>query len=171
MSREQGHHLLICFILTILVVTGIFLGIHFNWALVIAISMIPVIIYEIYRIEGFFTKVVSFLCLFLILAEIFVIVNNSMVDLSRITFNLFKSIPLFHGKIQAALIVPILLVILCLFLFKRTAGFYTQWLSILILLASIALFYTSNPKFFKGIINPGNAQETVEKKIQEKIPD
>ena len=171
MPREQRHAVIICIILSIIAGLGIFLGIYLKWALIVAIAMIPAVIYEVYRTEGFFTKVVSFLCLLIVLAEIFVIVTHSTVDLSKISGNFLKSIPFLHENIQAAFIGPILLVILCLFLFKRTAGIYTQWLSIIILVSSIALFYTSNPEFFSGIINSGNVQETIKKEIKNKIPD
>ncbi|MBN2040802.1 MAG: hypothetical protein JW864_12235 [Spirochaetes bacterium] len=171
MPKEYKHALLISTVLTIVAGIGVFTGVYFKWALIIAIAMIPAVVYEIYRTEGFFSKIVSFLCLFIILAEIFAIITHSMVDLSRITGNHFQSVSFLHEKTQAAFIGTVLLIILCLLLFKRTRGFYTQWLSVLILLSSIGLFFASNPDFSSSIANSENAREIIKKEIKNNIPD
>lgn len=171
MPKEQKYAGLICIILSIVAGIGILAGIFFKWPLIITITAIPAIVYEIYRTEGFFTKIVSFLCLIIVLAVIFTTVTDSMLDLSKISDGISKSIPALHESMQAAILGPILLVILSIFLFKRTSGFYTKWLSIIILMSSLALFYTGNTKFFTGIFNSGNVQERVKKGIKSKLSE
>jgi hypothetical protein len=169
MPKEHKHATLICAILTIIALIAIAAGIYFSKPLIIVIVMLPAVIYELYRTEGIYTKFFSFLCLLIVLAEIYAVATGLTVDISKTAGGILKSIPGLSGSIKAGLIGPVILVILSVFLFRRTAGIYTKWLSVIIVLTSAALFYTIDPGFFAHLFKSETIQENIKKEIGNKI--
>ena len=56
MARSTKNATLICVIVTILALVGIVLGIKFDSMLITMFLLLPAIIYEVYRVEGKFTR-------------------------------------------------------------------------------------------------------------------
>ncbi len=168
MAREYKNAGIICIAISIIAVLGIFLGIKFNKPLIIALVMLPAVIYEVYRTEGVYTKIASWLSLTVVVAEAYVIIAGITIDLSPILGESLKSFSI-TGRVHAGLIGPVALVILALYLFKNTAGIYTRWLSIIILVSSIALFYAINPEIILGLLQSSDIKESIKKGVQNKI--
>ncbi len=166
MAKEYKNAGLTCIIITIIAGLGILAGIFFSKPLIIALAMLPAVVYEVYRTEGFFTKIASLLSLVVLLAEGYVIITGFTVDLANINFSFLKNLPVPAGHIQAGLIGPIILVLISLFLLRRTGGKYTRWISFIILISSVALFYTIDPAFITALLNKGNVENSIKKGIQ-----
>lgn len=152
MAKEYKYASIICAGITCLAAAGIVVGIWNSKPLVTAVGIIPAILYEIYRTEGVFTRLASWMLLIVILAAIYGMYNNIMIDIVPY-ISKFIAFPVSSKLIPAALLAPVMLVVLAVFLFRRTAGIYTRWLAIVILITSIALFYCIDPGFIKNVIS------------------
>lgn len=169
MAKEYKHAVWICLALSIIAAAGIVAGILLAKPMIIAIVLIPVIAYEVYRTEGVFTTLASWGALGIVFLEIYAIVSG-------ITFNIQELIPVninipgtLGANLPAALIGPVILVILSVYLFKQTAGMYTRWLSVIILITSVALFYTIDPQLMGNIFNSPDLQKEINEGIQRNI--
>ena len=78
MAKDYKHATLICGIITILALIGIVAGILLKKPLIIIIAMVPAAGYEVYRTEGFMTRLASIGILALVIGEIFLIVANQI---------------------------------------------------------------------------------------------
>ncbi len=166
MAKEYKHAVWICLALSIIAAAGIAAGIVLAMPLIIAIVLVPVIAYEAYRTEGVFTKLAAWGALVIICLEIYAIISG-------ITFNIQGLIPVnfnipgtLGANLPAALIGPVILVILAVYLFKQTAGMYTRWLSVIILVTSIALFYAVDPQLPGNILNSHDLQKEINEGVQ-----
>lgn len=169
MAKEYKHAIWICLALSIIAAAGIAAGILLEKPLIIAIVLVPVIAYESYRTEGVFTKLASWGALVIICLEIYAIISG-------ITFNIQGLIPVnfnipgtLGANLPAALIGPVILVILSVYLFKQTAGMYTRWLSIIILVTSVALFYAVDPQLLGSLFNSQDLQREINEGIKRNI--
>ncbi|MBN2403021.1 MAG: hypothetical protein JXN64_11560 [Spirochaetes bacterium] len=158
--KEHKYAVLICTSISIIAILGIISGIIINKPLITASIILPAVIYELYITKGIFAKAISLLLLIVLLAEIYAIITTISVDLSAMTGGLFTSL------INASLIGPVIIIILTIYLLRRTNGIYNKWLSIIILLSSIVLFY-----LIFGVIIPDtpkipDALESIENTIQ-----
>lgn len=156
MAREQKNAVLICLILSLTALAGIFTGISFKKPVLIIILMLPSVIYEVYRTEGIFTRLSSLAILGILFAEIILIVGKINMDLVKFagksgikTGNL--NFPNIDIKTAGAAVTAML----ALFLLRRTGGRYTIWLAVIILISSIALVYSLNQELFQSILNSG----------------
>lgn len=168
MSKETRYPVIICIILTIIAVIGIILGIWMKKPVIIAWVLLPAAIYESVRTEGVFTRLASWGSLVIVAIEIYVVITGTNIDLSKY-FTQLKSLPLFGGQIHAGLIGPVVLVILALYLLRRTAGIYTRWLSVIILITSIALFYSINPEMLQDLLKSKDIQDNVKRGIERRV--
>jgi hypothetical protein len=78
----------------------------------------------------------------------------------------FISIPVSVKLVPAGLIAPVVLVIIAVFLFRRTAGIYTRWLALVILLTSIVLFYSLDPALIKNLLSTPEVQYNIKEGVK-----
>ncbi|MEW6526451.1 MAG: hypothetical protein AB1444_07295 [Spirochaetota bacterium] len=165
MAKEYQHAPIVCGSITVIAVIGCVIGIWLSMPIVIVLSIIPAIIYEIYRTEGVFTKIASWLALLVTIVALYVIYKNVMID-SIPFITKFISMPVSVKLVPAGLIAPVVLVIIAVFLFKRTAGIYTRWLALVILLTSIALFYSLDPALIKSLLFTPEVQHNIKEGVK-----
>ena len=83
MAKSHKYAVPIIFGLMIVAVGGVILGVFVNKsALLIACTLLPVAIYEVYRTEGVSTKVISSVILVLVVTEIILLIGNTSVNLA-----------------------------------------------------------------------------------------
>ncbi len=136
----------LCIIFSVLALAGIIVGIIKHSPLVTISSLMPTIIYEVYRTEGVSTRAASWGLLVLFIIEIILIAANINFDLSAILGIKEKYIggyrvPLGDVKTMG----PAIMAILSIVLFIRTNGIYTKWLSVVIIITSVVIIYQLDP--------------------------
>lgn len=168
MAKEYRHAPMICGVITLIAALGIVIGIWKNLPIIVALSIIPAIIYEIYRTEGIFTKLASWLALIVTVAALYVIHKNVTVDIIPFITK-YISLPVATKLVPAGLIAPVVLVIIAVYLFRRTAGIYTRWLAVVILVASVALFYCIDPQLIKNLLSTPAVQQNIKEGVKKGI--
>ncbi len=159
MAKEYQHATLICAVITIVALIGIIIGVYFKLPLVVLFLMLPAVLYEIYRTEGVSTKFASLGMLVILIAEAVLIIFNININLANIMGGKAEitryRIPLGDVKILG----PIIIAVLSGILIRRTAGKYTIWLAVVILVSSIALLYAINPDIISQLFRGGVVEE------------
>ncbi len=168
MAKGYRYAPVICAGITVIALVGSIIGIWKNIPLIIAVCLIPAIIYEIYRTEGVFTTLASWLALIITIGAMYVIYTKTMIDLLPYIAK-FVRIPVASMRIPAGLIAPVLLVIISVFLFKRTSGIYTRWLAVVILITSVALFYGIDPQLIKSVLTTSEVQQNIKEGVKRGI--
>nr|HPK43770.1 hypothetical protein [Spirochaetota bacterium] len=82
MAKEHKNAPIICAVITGIALAGAGVGIWKSMPLIIALSIIPAIVYEIYRTQGVFTTLASWLALIVTIAALYVIYKNTMIDIA-----------------------------------------------------------------------------------------
>lgn len=153
MAKPTKYATPISLVLTIVAIVGIIAGLILAKPLVIALLLLPTVIYEVYRTEGESTKWASWVLLGVIIAEILLIIFNINFDLASFLGESEKyvagySVPLGDVKVVG----PAIMAVLSVILFTRTNGKYTKWLSVVIFITSFALIFTLSPETFKTLL-------------------
>jgi len=153
MAQETRNAALICTILTAAAAIGAGLSIVMKNPLPLIILMLPAVGYEVYRTEGFYTKIASIAILAVLILEAAIVLGKFTIDLTAILGERFRigryRIPLGDVKIVG----PAVIMFLSFMLFRRAGGIYTKWLAVVILAGAAALIYVLNPEIislFKG---------------------
>lgn len=146
MARSTKYAPAICFVLSVIALAGIIVGIIKNAPLITISSIMPTIIYEVYRTEGVSTKAASWGLLAVFIIEIVLIAAKINFDLSSILGIKEKYIggyrvPLGDVKTMG----PAIMAILSIVLFIRTNGIYTKWLAVIIIITSLVIVYQLDP--------------------------
>jgi hypothetical protein len=149
---------LMCIIASVCAVVGIVIGIlKPNLWILLIILMVPSVLYAIYRCTGVRTKAAAWAVLGLLVIEIVMIYG-------KVNVPIVKSL-----GINIIAVAPVLIVLLSIFLFQQTAGKFTKWLAVNILLCALAFFYLSQPVLFGKLI--GKAKQGIEQKIDSKTQE
>jgi len=141
----------ICTIVTILALIGVFIALGSKNPLLMLIFLLPTVIYEVIRTEpGASTKFSSILLLIVVILEIVLIVFGINYDLAKFFGEEEKyvagyTLPLGDIKVFG----PLLTAILATVLVFRTYGTYTRWLAIVIALGSLVAVFLISPTFFQ----------------------
>ncbi len=161
MAKEFKHAALICTLITAGALIGMVVGVSFKLPLIVLTLMLPAVIYEIYRTEGVSTKFASLGMLVILIAEAVLIIANININLAHIMGNKADitryRIPLGDVKTLG----PIIIAALSGILIRRTAGKYTIWLGVVILVSSIALLYAINPDILSQLFSGGVVEEGI----------
>ncbi len=157
MPKSTKNAALICIVLTVIAGLGVAIGIWKLSPLAAIIGMIPAVIYEVYRTEGFTTKLASVGMLLVLVALVVMIAMN-------LSFSLAPYLSKFGitRAVDAKLAGPVIIAVLAVILLRRTAGIYTKWLAVVIFLAAVGLFYVLDPSIFHLILDLG-AREGMKK--------
>ena len=161
MARPTKNATPICIGLSILALIGIVVGLATSTPLVMVFVLVPVVAYEIYRVEGDSTKWASWgmgaVLLALIVFTLFDISWNLAEWLGQDSANVGGYlVPL--GDIRS--VGAATLGALAIVLFFRTRGIYTRWLSVIIFVTVAALVYVLSPDVFRDLLHQG-AQNAV----------
>lgn len=161
MAKEYEHATLICAIITVIALIGIIVGAYFKLPLMILFLMLPAVVYEIYRTEGVSTKFASLGMLVILIAEAVLIIANININLAHLAGGKAEitryRIPLGDVKMLG----PVIIALLSGILIRRTAGKYTIWLAVVILVSSIALLYALNPDILSQLFRGGIVEEGI----------
>lgn len=161
MARPTKNATPICIGLSLLAAIGIIIGLATSTPLVIVLTLIPTVAYEIYRVEGDSTKWASWGMGAVLIALIVFL----MFDIS---WNLAEWLGQEEADVGGYL-VPLgdiktlgatMLGAMAIVLFFRTRGIYTRWLAGIIFVSVAALVYSLNPDVFSDLLRQG-AQDAV----------
>ncbi|MFA5104376.1 MAG: hypothetical protein WC527_04305 [Candidatus Margulisiibacteriota bacterium] len=159
MAKPITYAVPVCVALTLLLLVGMVIGLLKSNALIIVLFLLPSVVYEAYRTEGKSTIWASWAMLAVILIEIVLV-------FFKINFNLAAFLGS-EGQYVAGYFVPFgdirvlfptIMGVLSIILFVRTAGIYTRWLSVLIIIGSLAVIYTLDSAIFREILKIGIKQ-------------
>jgi len=156
MARPTKNATSICIGLSVLALIGIIVGLATSTPLVMVLVLIPVVAYEIYRVEGDSTKWASWgmgaVLLGLIVFTIFDISWNLAEWLGQDSADVGGYlVPLGDIKSVGAAMLGALAVVL----FFRTRGIYTRWLAVIIFVTVAALVYVLSPDVFHDLLRQG----------------
>lgn len=152
-TNSKMSPVLICSILTVWMLVGIILGLIMHSVLLMAFFLIPVAVYEAYRTKGESTTFASWALLIVLILEIILILFGVSYDIGKYldlqsAYMGGQYVPLGDIKILG----PTLLAVLSLILLFRTAGPYTKWLSIIIIVSALVMVQIMNPEIFKELL-------------------
>ncbi len=156
MARPTKNATPICIGLSLLALVGIVVGLATSTPLVMVLVLIPVVAYEIYRVEGESTKWASWGMGAVLLG----LVVLTIVDIS---WNLAEWLGQDSADVGGYL-VPLgdiksvgaaMLGALAIVLFFRTRGIYTRWLAVIIFVTVAALVYVLSPDVFRDLLRQG----------------
>ncbi|HSV95355.1 MAG TPA: hypothetical protein VLM75_00320 [Spirochaetota bacterium] len=150
MAKPTEHAALICAILTVIAALGAAAAIYWKQPLAVIIAALPAAAYELYRTEGFTTKLASAGVLAVLAAEIVLIAGKIEINIARFAGKYVGSMPVIDAKLAG----PVVIALLAVLLVRRTAGIYTKWLAIVLLGAAVALFYTLDPALLSKFVQP-----------------
>lgn len=155
-SKRKISPVLICTILSVWALVGIFVGVAIHSVLLLAFFALPIVAYEIYRTKGESTTFASWALLVVLILEIIFILFGISYDLGQYlnleyTYVGGQYVPIGDIKILG----PTLMAVLSLILLFRTAGPYTKWLSIIIIIIALVMVNMMNPAIFKELLRSG----------------
>jgi hypothetical protein len=136
---------IICTVITILVIISLVVSFLTKNPYYIIVGMFLAGAYELWRTEGYYTKMESLGILVLLILEILALMGIIKIDLAKElgtnqVYLSYRQFPL--GDIR--IILPIGMALVSLGLLWRTYGAYTKWLSILLVISSLVLLYLVN---------------------------
>jgi hypothetical protein len=156
MARPTKNATAICLALSVIALIGVVVGLATSTPLVVALVLLPVVAYEIYRVEGESTVKASW-GMGITLVGIFVVwmfdVNWNLAEwLGQNETDVGGYlVPLGDIKTLGAAIIGALAIVL----FTRTRGIYTRWLAVVIFVCVAALIYGLNPEVFSDLLRQG----------------
>jgi len=154
MAKSTKDATPICIALSILTLIGIILGIASKNPLWVLFTLLPVLVYEVYRTqEGASTKSSSIILLVVTILEIILIIFKVSFNLAEFFETEEKYIAGYYVPLgDIKVFGPVLTAVLSGVLIFRTYGKYTKWLSILICIGSLAAIQLISPEFFRTAI-------------------
>jgi len=143
----------VCLLMTLWMILAIIIGFVIKSVVLVAVFLLPVVVYEIYRTKGEFTSLSSWLMLAVLIGElIFIIfgINYNLAEYfgSQDAYIAGQYVPLGDIKILG----PTLMAVFSLVLLVRTYGPYTKWLSVIIFVSSLIIIYILNPNAFQDLL-------------------
>ncbi len=156
MAKPTKYATLICIILSLLLAIGILLGIILKVPWIIILSLLPAVIYQVYRTEGKSTKWASWAMLIIIILELLFVIFKINFNLAEFLGSKGEYVAGYYvqfGDIKT--LFPSLMSVLSIILFVRTRGKYTKWLAVLIFIGAFAIVYSIDSVGFKELLNFG----------------
>jgi hypothetical protein len=144
---------ILCIIFSIFALLAIFLSFYLQNPYLILVGYFPAVVYEAMRTAGPYTKAASAGMVLLIILEALAIkgvIQFNLADFLGKETAYIKGYWLPLGEIIT--IFPLITIVLAILLFQRTIGRYTKWLSVIILVSSVALLWQINKEALIEII-------------------
>jgi len=130
----------VCIFCAIFALSFIFLSFGFNNPYLILIGYFPAAVYEAWRTAGPYTKMASGGLVLLTILEALALAGIIRFNLATFLDQETAYVKGYWLPLGDVVVVfPLLTIVLAILLFQRTAGRYTKWLSIIILVSSAAL--------------------------------
>jgi hypothetical protein len=145
MARSTKNAFQICLVSTLIAAAGAALGIYLKIPLIIIFALLPAVVYEVYRTEGISTIWASWGILAALVIEAVLIIGKININVSKYAHKYIPAVP----DIDITLGIPLLIAFFSTLLIRRTAGIYTKWLAVVILLGTVTLFYAIDPGLFE----------------------
>ncbi|MGL4370925.1 MAG: hypothetical protein ACRCUT_14825, partial [Spirochaetota bacterium] len=111
----------------------------------------PLVAYEVYRTEGKATIWASWGMILVLVLLLVLLIGN--ININLLKYIKMTGLPI--ESLDAKLLIPIAMAYFAFVLIRRTAGVYTKWLSIVIMIGCIGLFFLLDPELFKKIAQLG----------------
>ena len=166
MARSTEHPALICFICTILTIAGIAAGWYWHKALVETIALLPAAAYEAYRTEGVSTIWASWGMLAILIAEAVLVIGNFNINIAKYAVKYIPGLPAVDIKLAG----PVIMAYFCYILIKRTAGIYTKWLAVVMLIGCIVLVLVLDPAILGKLKGTGLKDTKIIEETLKKVP-
>jgi hypothetical protein len=155
-SFKDKNAVLLCVIFSIIAVAGIVVGFMLKNPLVPVIGLLPAALYEVIRTGGTSTKVSSIILLIVLVLEVVLVVFHINIDLAKYAGTKSQYIAGYNVPLgDIKVVTPVLMAILSVILFIRTAGVYTKWLATIIFVTSFVIIYLLSPKGFPELLKWG----------------
>ncbi len=151
MARSTENAVLICLICTVIMLAGAAAGIYFNKPIVVVLALFPAVVYEIYRVEGVSTIWASWGMLAVLVAEVVLIVGKFNINIATYAAKYIPNLPAVDVKMAG----PVIMGYFSYVLIRRTAGIYTRWLAVVILVGCLGMFYALDPALFSRFAGKG----------------
>ncbi|HPJ35823.1 MAG TPA: hypothetical protein PK358_13380 [Spirochaetota bacterium] len=151
MARSTEHAVLICFICTIIMLAGVASGIYFSIPLIAVFALLPAVIYEVYRVQGVSTIWAAWGMLAVLAVETVLVIGKFNLNIATYAAKYIPNLPAVDAKLAG----PVIMGYFSYILIKRTAGIYTKWLAVIILIGCLGLFYALDPTLFSRFTGEG----------------
>lgn len=151
MARSSEHAALACIIYTLIMIAGTAAGIYFNRPVAVVFALFPAVIYEVYRVEGVSTIWASWGMLAVLVAEVVMIIGKFNFNIAKYAVKYIPNLPAVDIKMAG----PVVMGYFSYVLIRRTAGIYTRWLAVIILIGCLGLFYALDPSIFSWFTGKG----------------
>ena len=144
---------ILCIIFSIFALLAIGLSFYLQNPYLILVGYFPAVVYEAMRTAGPYTKAASAGMVLLIILEALAIkgvIQFNLADFLGKETAYIKGYWLPLGEIVT--VFPLITIVLAILLFQRTIGRYTKWLSVIILVSSVALLWQINKEALIDIV-------------------
>ena len=153
MAKSYTYAVWICAAASVIAGAGIVAGIMRTNALIPILCLLPAAVYEAWRTEGRFTRLASWGMLVILIAQAALLISKISINLSSYAAKAGIALPdTLKALCNLNVIFPAVVIACSVYLFRRTAGVYTKWLSVIILLASASILYILVPESLKMIV-------------------
>jgi hypothetical protein len=160
MEKHSRAATIACVVLSVVAAAGIVLGIVYHRPILSVLLLLPAVAYEVYRTAGVSTKAASIGMLIILVAEAVLILRNVNLNLATLVGSTHQNIGGFRVPLgDVKTVGPVIVGILSVVLMKRTAGRFTIWLAIVILVGCLALLYALNPEILGGLAKSGIVEQ------------
>jgi hypothetical protein len=154
MAKSYTYAVWICAACSLIAAAGIAAGIMKTNALIPILCLLPAAVYESWRTEGTFTRLASWGMLGILIAQAVLLIAKININLSSYAAKAGISLPdTIKGLCNLNVLFPAVVIACSVYLFKRTAGVYTKWLSVVILITSAVILYILVPDSLKMIVD------------------
>lgn len=154
MAKSYTYAVWICVAVSLIAAAGVVIGIMKTNALIPILCLLPAASYEAWRTEGVYTRLASWGMLVIIIAQAVLLIGKLNINLSSYAAKAGIALPdTLKALCSLNVIFPAVVIACSVYLFRRTAGVYTKWLSVIILLASAAILYILVPESLSMIVD------------------
>ncbi len=156
MAKPTKHAGTICLVLSIIVVVGALIGLLAKSPLVLLIALTGSVAYQVYRTEGETTRWASRALLATLVLEFLLVIFGVSFDLAAFLGTSERTVAGYRVPLgDIKLVGPAVMAVCAMILLVRTRGRYTRWLSVNILVGTLALAYVLDPVVFQELVRSG----------------
>lgn len=156
MAKPTKHAGTICAVLSIIVVVGALIGLLAKSPLVLLVALTGSVAYQVYRTEGETTRWASRALLAALVLEFLLVIFGVSFDLAAFVGASERTVAGYRVPLgDIKLVGPAVMAVCAMILLVRTRGRYTRWLSVNILVGTLALAYVLDPAVFQELVRSG----------------
>jgi len=156
LAKPTKHAAKICLVLSIIVVLGALIGLLAKSPLVLLLALTGSVLYQVYRTEGETTRWASRTLLAALVLEFVLVIFGVSFDLAAFLGASERTVAGYQVPIgDIKLVGPAVMAVCAMILLVRTRGRYTRWLSVNILVGTLALAYVLDPVVFQELVRSG----------------